>query len=64
MELFAGCGGLSSGFRLPGINVKWAIDINKQACETYKKNFKNTDVSFHIPIKKLLSQKYFIILFN
>jgi hypothetical protein len=26
LDVFAGCGGLSLGFSLPGINIKWAIE--------------------------------------
>ena len=35
LDLFAGCGGLSSGLRSAGLNVKWANENWKPACETY-----------------------------
>jgi site-specific DNA-cytosine methylase len=44
LECFAGCGGLSSGFRLPSINVKWAIDYDKSAAATYTRAHEDTKV--------------------
>lgn len=37
-SLFAGAGGLDLGFKLAGHHLVWAIDNDKDACETYKKN--------------------------
>ncbi len=44
IDLFAGCGGLSHGFRKAGVNIILAIDKDKEACETHKFNAKNTKV--------------------
>ena len=48
-SLFSGCGGLDLGFEMAkNKNLKfktiWANDVNKSACETYKKNFPDVDV--------------------
>lgn len=45
IDLFCGCGGLSLGFKEAGFNIIGAIDFNKAAMETHKKNF-NTDFEF------------------
>jgi site-specific DNA-cytosine methylase len=39
IDLFAGVGGLSSGFEAAGFNVKVAVDNDPQACEAHEKNF-------------------------
>lgn len=39
ISLFSGAGGMDLGFRNAGIEVVWANDFNKAACETYRKNF-------------------------
>jgi len=44
VELFAGGGGASIGFERAGINVKWKVDMNKQACDTLQMNFPNSHV--------------------
>ncbi len=46
MSLFAGCGGMDLGFILAEhpkykYEIGWANDFDKDACETYKKNFKH-----------------------
>lgn len=41
VSLFSGCGGLDLSFAKLGFNIKWANDIDKQACETYRKNIGN-----------------------
>lgn len=38
ISLFSGCGGLDLPFHYAGFYTQWAIDINTQAVETYKKN--------------------------
>lgn len=40
-ELFAGVGGISSGFERAGFEVAWANEIDKNACKTYKLNYKH-----------------------
>lgn len=42
IDLFAGCGGLSTGFEQAGFNVKLAIEKDVSASETYAFNHPNT----------------------
>ena len=44
IDLFAGAGGLSTGLSNAGINVKCAIEFDKNAAETYKINHSETNV--------------------
>ena len=44
IDLFAGCGGLSTGFEMAGFNVVLAIEKDIWASETYKKNHSQTTV--------------------
>lgn len=44
IDLFCGCGGLSEGFRLAGFDIVGGIDFNKQATETFKRNFSSAKV--------------------
>lgn len=37
-SLFSGCGGFDYGFKQAGFDIKWANDINSDACLTYKRN--------------------------
>lgn len=39
IDLFAGAGGLTTGFHLTGLQSLCAIDINKKALTTYKHNY-------------------------
>lgn len=41
VSLFSGCGGLDLSFSELGFDIKWANDIDKQACKTYEKNIGN-----------------------
>ncbi|SFE88294.1 DNA cytosine methyltransferase [Succiniclasticum ruminis] len=41
-DLFAGAGGLSLGMEKAGITVKWANEIDSNACETYRNSHPNT----------------------
>mgnify|MGYP001747619544 CR=1 FL=1 len=41
IDLFAGAGGLSLGFEQAGFVIKKAVENNKWAKETYKKNHSN-----------------------
>jgi site-specific DNA-cytosine methylase len=38
LELFCGAGGLSEGFRRAGIAVEFALDADREACESYRAN--------------------------
>ncbi len=44
VDLFSGAGGLSLGFEKAGFNIRYAVESDKYAAETYKKNRKNEDV--------------------
>jgi len=44
IDLFAGAGGMTLGFHEAGFESKLAVDFDKDSCETYRKNFKNTNV--------------------
>ena len=41
ISLFSGAGGMDVGFMNAGINIEWAIDIDKAAVETYRTNIGN-----------------------
>lgn len=41
-DLFSGAGGLSLGMEKAGISVKWANEIDPDACETYRNSHPNT----------------------
>lgn len=43
-SLFAGIGGVCLGFEKAGFNVKWANEIDKHACKTYRSNFPNNNL--------------------
>ena len=51
VSLFSGSGGLDLGFIQAGFDIIWACDIDKSACETYKKNI--GDHIHNIDITKL-----------
>lgn len=44
IDLFAGCGGLSTGFEMAGFNIPLAVEKDDWASETYKANHKGTKV--------------------
>jgi len=54
VSLFSGCGGTDLGLMRAGIDVVFANDINKWACETYEKNLGLNIV--HSDVRKI---KYF-----
>jgi len=44
LELFAGCGGLGYGFHKSGYNIIACNELENQIADTYKHNFKGTEV--------------------
>lgn len=44
LDLFAGAGGMTLGFHQAGFESIMAVDFDKDSCETYKRNFKNSHV--------------------
>lgn len=44
IDLFCGAGGLSEGFRAAGYEIGFALDKDKDSCETYKRNHPDTHV--------------------
>ena len=41
-SLYAGVGGICSGFINSGFKVEWANEFDKNACITYRENFNHT----------------------
>ena len=44
IDLFCGAGGLTEGFKSVGYQVTFALDSNKDSCDTYKANHPDVDV--------------------
>ena len=44
VDLFCGAGGMSEGFKIAGYKIILAIESNKRAAETYKRNNQETEV--------------------
>lgn len=44
IDLFSGCGGSALGFSQAGFDISVAVDVNKNASETFKINFPNAEV--------------------
>lgn len=66
IDLFAGCGGLSTGFEMAGFDVPLAVEIDAWASETYKKNHPDTfvmteDITKVLDLDSLLDSKKFEI---
>jgi DNA (cytosine-5)-methyltransferase 1 len=45
-DLFCGAGGLSEGFRAAGYNAVYALDYDRDSCETYALNHPDTRVEY------------------
>jgi DNA (cytosine-5)-methyltransferase 1 len=43
-DFFSGCGGTSSGFAAAGLNIAFALDIDKDATDTFRTNFPKATV--------------------
>jgi DNA (cytosine-5)-methyltransferase 1 len=43
-DAYCGGGGVSCGARQAGVKIKWAVDIDKHALETYRLNFNDVEV--------------------
>ncbi|VFQ46895.1 DNA cytosine methyltransferase [Desulfoluna butyratoxydans] len=41
-DFFCGCGGTSAGFRSAGLDIAFALDVDKDAANTYRHNFPDT----------------------
>lgn len=48
LDIFSGAGGLSLGAEMAGIDVKYAIEINKSAAQTFRKIIKEQRLSVMI----------------
>lgn len=44
ISLFSGCGGMDLPFHKAGFNLVWAIDLNKDACQTFRRNISDVIV--------------------
>lgn len=58
IDLFAGCGGFSSGFKDAGFNIIKAVEFDSQIAQTYKKNHLKTQVIID-DIKNIDNLNYF-----
>ena len=56
LDLFAGAGGFSTGFKRAGFDIIAAVEFNKEIAETYKKNHPET-LLFDADIRKLPSSE-------
>lgn len=56
ISTFAGCGGSSLGYKMAGFKELLAVEIDKIAADTFKKNFKDVYV-YNDDIRKLTSQQ-------
>jgi len=42
-DFFCGCGGTSRGFQKAGMDISFALDVDQDAINTFRKNFPSTD---------------------
>lgn len=61
IDLFCGCGGISKGLELAGIDVLAGLDFFKEAGETYRKNFDHKFVYGDITKSETKQELYNII---
>ena len=57
IDLFSGCGGLSSGFVKAGFKVACAVDMWKDATETFKQNHKDVKFVFNCSTEKFIKNE-------
>ena len=50
IDLFAGCGGLSLGFRRSGFNISAHLEINPNCCATLRKNVSSNEIILNVDI--------------
>ena len=58
-ELFAGCGGLGYGFHKEGFNIVACNELDDKIADSYKENFKNTNVIVGDITKKEIKDKIY-----
>jgi len=61
IDLFCGCGGISKGLEMAGINVLAGLDFFKEAGETYKHNFDHKFIYGDITKNETKQQLYNVI---
>lgn len=57
LDLFCGAGGLSLGFKLAGFKIIGGVDQNKDAINTYKKNFPEATTFFNNNICEISNEE-------
>lgn len=57
IDLFSGAGGMSTGAEMAGVSVKYAVELDKYAAQTFAYNHKNTKL-FNQDIRKISSVEF------
>jgi len=55
IDIFSGCGGMTTGATLAGIQVKYAVELDRNAALTYSENH-STSSMFNIDIRKFRTE--------
>lgn len=58
VDLFSGCGGLSQGFSSAGFNIVAAVELDHNACTTYRSNFSHPVIEGDITQDAVKQQLY------
>lgn len=61
VDLFSGCGGLSKGLEMAGLKGVCGLDFFKEACSTYKRNFKHPVIWGDIKLKETKETFYNLV---